>query len=558
MPTRAIPGLLAALLLLTTGAAPSGTISPSSGTRSVASAAASAKFRKPRLPIRGNVARSPKLAIGPSLVLPSTRTANAVFNGLNKPGLSFVDNGSFQTAPPDSTGSIGPNYYVEIVNSVIGVYSRSDLSLVAKASFNPWLGVGGTPSTVPLCDPQIQWDSSSQRWLYVVLGCSIGSDKFLYGWSKTPDPSDLINGWCRFSVLTPGVLSDYPKLGHSSKYMIVGTNNFSDTGINPFVTAQITWMQTPAPGVTTCVAPSVSFVGTALSPLKNGDGTTLTSTPVPVNTSSNASNGYVLSAYDPSGPPPTPQTKLTVFHIDGSGGFHADGDITVNSYAVPAPAPNLNGSPFGIDTLDGRLTQAVGDPTTGIYTQHTVNGAGGRSKVTWYEIQVASSVPTLTQEGDIASSTDFVFNGAISPRSDGDGAVIFYNRTNSGTDPVIATQGRMLGTPLGQMNPGELVLASSSAGDRDFSCNFTGHGEPCRWGDYSGASPDPLNANVVWGSNQALTLPSVPAGNPNWVTQNFAIAGPVLRSPVPQSTPRPTPTRDPANPGAPSPTPGIR
>ncbi|HEY5034429.1 MAG TPA: hypothetical protein VIJ30_04840, partial [Candidatus Dormibacteraeota bacterium] len=366
MPTRAIPGLLAALLLLTTGAAPSGTISPSSGTRSVASAAASAKFRKPRLPIRGNVARSPKLAIGPSLVLPSTRTANAVFNGLNKPGLSFVDNGSFQTAPPDSTGAIGPNYYVEIVNSVIGVYSRSDLSLVGEASFNPWLGVGGTPSTVPLCDPQIQWDQSSQRWLYVVLGCAFGLDKFLYGWSKTPDPSDLVNGWCRFSVSTPGVLSDYPKLGHSSNYMLVGTNNFSDTGINPFITAQITWMQTPAPGATTCAAPAVNFVGTALSPLKNGDGTTLTSTPVPVNTSTNASNGYVVSAYDPSGPPATPQTRLTVFHVDGSGIFFRDGDLTVNSYSVPAPAPNLNGSPFGIDTLDGRLTQAVGDPTTGI------------------------------------------------------------------------------------------------------------------------------------------------------------------------------------------------
>ncbi|HVC78575.1 MAG TPA: hypothetical protein VND96_18875 [Candidatus Micrarchaeaceae archaeon] len=480
---------------------------------------------------------------------------NAVYNGLNKPGLNAVDNGALQTAPPDATGSIGPNHYVELVNSSIGVYSRSDLSLVTKASLYTWLGLS---SSTPLCDPQIQWDPSSQRWLYVVLGCSLASQRFYYGWSMTPDPSDLVNGWCRFYVSTPGVLSDYPKLGHSNNYMLVGSNNFSNAGTNPFITAQITWMQTPAPGVTSCGTPLLHTAANGANPLKNGDNTTLTSTPVPVNTSTNAGNGYVVSAYDPSGPPPSPQFKLAVFHIDAGGVFHHDGDINVKTYAVPAPAPDLNGSSFGIDTLDGRLTQAVGDPTTGIYTQHTVNGTGGRSKVTWYEIKIASSVPILIQEGDIASSSDFVFNGAISPRSDGQGAVIFYNRSSPTTDPVIASQGRMIWTPLGQMDPGEVVLASSTAGDQDFSCNYMGTGTACRWGDYSGASPDPLNANVVWGSNQALTLPSVFGGNPNWVTQNFAIAGPVLRAPTDQSTPRPTPTRDPANPGPPSPTPGSR
>lgn len=566
MAVKAVLGLLAALLLGASGTATSGAPSSpltSPGTRSAAafaaSAAASAKLRKPRLPIHRTVPHRPKAVTSRlSAPTPAIRTSNAVFNGLNKSGLNFGDNGAFQTSPPDTTGSIGPNHYVEIVNSIIGVYNRSDLSLVTNATFNAWLGVGGNPSSVPLCDPQIQWDQSSQRWLYVVLGCSFSSHKFYYGWSKTTDPSDLLNGWCRFSVATPNVLADYPKLGHSSSYMLVGSNNFSDTGpLFPFVTAQITWMLTPAPGVTTCTTPTVNIAGTAIAPLKNGDGVTLTSTPVPVNTSTNASNGYVVSAYDPSGPPPVAQSKLTVFHIDGTGGFHADGDLNVTTYSIPAPAPSLNGSTFGIDTLDGRLTQAVGDPTTGIYTQHTVNGTGNRSKVTWYEIKVAASVPVLTQEGDIASTTDFVFNGAISPRPDGQGAVIFYNRTSATTDPVIASQGRMVGTATGQMDPGEILLASSTAGDRDFSCNFTGHGEPCRWGDYSGATPDPLNANVVWGSNQALTLPSVPGGNPNWVTQNFAIAGPVLRSPAAPSSPRPTPTRDPAHPGA-SPTPGTR
>ena len=160
----------------------------------------------------------------------------------------------FWNSPPDTTGSIGPNHYVEMVNSVIGVYNRTDLSLVTLVPFTSWLKVA---ATTPLCDPQIQWDSSSQRWLYVVLGCSFGADKFYYGWSKTADPSDLVNGWCRFTRSTPGALADYPKLGHSSKYMLVGANNFSDSGIHPFITAQITWLRTPVPGDASCAAPVV-------------------------------------------------------------------------------------------------------------------------------------------------------------------------------------------------------------------------------------------------------------------------------------------------------------
>ena len=109
-----------------------------------------------------------------------------------------------------------------------------------------------------------------------------------------------------------------------------------------------------------------------------------------------------------------------------------------------------------------------------------------------------------------------------------------------------------------------LHCAMSAAGDTDFTCGYPNNTTTaaCRWGDYSGASPDPLNANVVWGSNQALTTPPVfPASptDPAWVTQNFAIAGPIVTRTAPiQSSPVPTPTRGPAAPGAPPGPPGTR
>jgi hypothetical protein len=94
-------------------------------------------------------------------------------------------------------------------------------------------------------------------------------------------------------------------------------------------------------------------------------------------------------------------------------------------------------------------------------------------------------VTSIAQHGEVGSATDFVFNGAISPRLDAGGAAIFYNRSSATIDPVIATQIRVTSTPVNTMEPGEKVLGVSLAADTDFSC-IAPYGPPCRWGDYAG------------------------------------------------------------------------
>src|SRR5207237_9926433 len=65
------------------------------------------------------------------------------------------------------------------------------------------------------------------------------------------------------------------------------------------------------------------------------------------------------------------------------------------------------------------------------------------------------------------------------------------------------------------------AISTSTDSDNDFNCNFTGNNDPCRWGDYSGATPDPVIVNLVWGANQDLVAGS--GSNPAWVTRIFAI-----------------------------------
>src|SRR5947209_18465464 len=211
-----------------------------------------------------------------------------------------------------------------------------------------------------------------------------------------------------------------------------------------------------------------------------------------------------------------------VWHMTPCPALIADGDVSVGTYSAPPSVPQP-GTTYLLDSLDGRLTQAVAhfDPSAGaeaVWTQHTV-GSSGRSIVRWYELLPGSL--TVRQEGQLASATDYYWNAAISPSSAGNDAMISYNRGNSSLLPVIGAQTRTSSTALGQMDVGEVLLGSSSAADREtlFQGNCTAN--PCRWGDYSGATPDPINPGVVWGSNQV----SGPAffGFAQWTTQNYAI-----------------------------------
>jgi len=457
-------------------------------------------------------------ASAPATELPAPRVATAspkiaIYNGLNKPGETAASSGGW--TPPDSTGAIGPNNYVEMANSSIAVYDRN-LNLLSSASLNSFLGASG-----PLCDPQIQWDPAANRWLFAFLLCNTQTtvQAFFVGWSRTSDPSILSGaGWCQFGVRTDPDLFDYPKLGHNSNYLIVGGNFYDEsTAPNPnppFAGSAIAWFPLPAPGDASCAPTTLNHSGT----LVNGDGSTLGFTPVPVNTISGATDGYVLAAYDAGGTVSAmPQTKLAVWHIDSAGTPHQDADISVNSYTAPLNAPQ-SGTSNQIDTLDGRLTQAVGDPVTGIWTQHTVNGAGSRSVVDWYELTFPGSNPV--QQGIVSSPTDFVLNAAISPTFDAQGAAIEYSRSSSSIFPLIAAQVRRAGTAANQMEPGELVLATSSALDNDLSCNVPSTAFPCRWGDYSAATPDPVHTNVVWGTNEFNTAMT---NAPAWSDDNFAL-----------------------------------
>jgi hypothetical protein len=203
---------------------------------------------------------------------------------------------------------------------------------------------------------------------------------------------------------------------------------------------------------------------------------------------------------------------LTLYTVGNSGGVATLSNpttVTVASYTDPlAQIPQHGGN--ALDGGDNRLTQAylASDPRLGhaaLWTAHTVAGGAG-AQVRWYEIDVAQA--KLDQSGTVSDSSLDLFYPAIAPdravfgngASFGSGMVLTVNASSGNTQTAVAMVTKAGTQPQSPLTP---IHASSVA----WNCTKDPTRNTCRWGDYSGASPDPLppagtGVGRVWLTNQ--------------------------------------------------------
>jgi hypothetical protein len=459
------------------------------------------------------------------LLLPAAASAALnVFRGLNLPGLAARDNQSL-AEPPDPTGAVSRDHYIEVVNARIAVFERVTLRRVAELDARAFWRAGFTG----LMDPQIAWDDRARRWYLVMLRSGGDSpNALLFAWSKTSDPTDLNQGWCKLEVPSGrGSVDDFPKLGFSRRHVLIGTN----VGRKGKVVFSRIWViGKPRAVAGGCDRPPIRSFGNARHKLRDAAGAQA-ATPVPVVPVGNADRGYVVAAAcvaDPGADPNDPEEEtgcsragklLTVWHVTGPRGrprLVRDGGIGVRAFRLPRAVPQ-RGTNRLLDASDTRLVQAVSnrDPRRGgrrlIWTQHTVAGRRHGSEVRWYALDPRRLA--IVARGSVRKRRRWVFNAAISPTTKGDAAIINYNVGGSRLLPQL--RARVAGRPNS-----EILLARSVAPHK--ICDPPPEDPYCRWGDYAGAVPDPIEPNVVWGSNELAGLPSEsdPIG---WRTRNFAL-----------------------------------
>src|SRR5262249_25858786 len=133
-------------------------------------------------------------------------------------GLDFANWGDGW--PPDTNGDVGPIYYIQAVNTSIGIFRKSDGARVAAMSFNTLMSqgnFGNACDTHNFGDPVVVWDPGADRWIIsdfaFVLdasGNAIAPYFQCFAVSQTSDP--VGGGWHFYSLQTSDLFPDYPKL----------------------------------------------------------------------------------------------------------------------------------------------------------------------------------------------------------------------------------------------------------------------------------------------------------------------------------------------------------
>src|SRR5437870_10435421 len=78
-------------------------------------------------------------------------------------------------APPDTNGDVGPNHYVQTVNTDFAVYSKSGALLYGPAAINTlWSGFGGGCQNNNDGDPTVVYDRIANRWVISQFSVKIG------------------------------------------------------------------------------------------------------------------------------------------------------------------------------------------------------------------------------------------------------------------------------------------------------------------------------------------------------------------------------------------------
>jgi hypothetical protein len=438
----------------------------------------------------------------PSHTNTATPSADSSFDGLD-----FANWGAGH--PPDENGDVGPNYYIQTVNTSIGIYDKSNGNRVAAFTFNTFMSqghFGNLCDTQNFGDPVVLYDSYEGRWFISDFAFTIDGSGNLtsqsyqcFAVSKTNDPVN--GGWNYYSITAPtSYLGDYPKFGVWPDGIYMSANLFNGTGGS--YSAYHVWalnkqqMYANAPTVSV-----VDFSGTS------GDFTVI------------PANSKLAAGAPPAGSPEyfvSTENWLNQLSIYK---FAVNWDkVSTSTFTGPyyELAPNCwpNATPANASTpanaADPLVFRAMFAPEytniggqESIWVSHTVQRGvsanntcnpaattGGNATVRWYQANVTGGTiaTNLTQGSSFdpeGANTYFRFSPALAVDRNGDMGIT-YTKSNSTTNPQIMFDGRLAGDTANTLGTENTLMAGTGA--QSGNC---GSSTCIRWGDYAGMELDP-------------------------------------------------------------------
>lgn len=491
---------------------------------------------KEREPRWRRVSRHPSSLLSDPVVQSSPEISSIPGPSRSVEGINNVNG----VLPPDTTGDVGPNHFVQWVNTSFAVYSKGTSTTPPVLLYGPaaantlWAGFGGPCETRNDGDPIVRYDHIADRWVMSQLaipnnffGILLFSPFYeCIAVSATPDP---LGAYYRYQY-SFDKLNDYPKFGvwPDGYYMTMNqftsvSLQFAGQGVVAFDRAKMLQGQ-PASAIYYDLANVDMNLGGMLPADLDG--------PAPPA----GSPAYFAQIDDDAwGGASTDQIQIWQFHTDWttpSQSFFArvaalptapfDSDLCGNARnCLPQP-----GTTTTIDAMSDRLMYRLQYRNFGnhesLVVNHTVDVDGSdHAGIRWYEIRNPGSSPSIYQQGTYAPDTNHRWMGSVALDSAGNMALGF-SVVGPSTFPSIRYTGRLAADPPNLMTLGETDLAVGTGSQT----NSTG-----RWGDYSMMVVDPVDDCTFWYTQEYYGSTS----DAGWQTRIGAFSLPNCTSSTPPS-----------------------
>ena len=464
--------------------------------------------------------------------------------------------------PPDTNGDVGPNHYLQTVNTGFRVFDKSGNPLTPFITYNSFFSALGnsTPCGDGVSndgDPFAFYDQVADRWVvsdFAFPGFP-GPGPFYQcvGVSQTSDPTGAYN---LYAVLVSATdLDDYPKMAlwnnpqPGGAYFLT-TNLFNGTseafdGVAALALDRGSMLAGgPANAISFLIPPGDPGLGASYSlvpaDFRTGDPPPAGRDEMLLAVDSPSSGGVVLT-----------QVKGWLFHVDfgtpsnstlGIGPNHAPNSlITVNGFVdaftdsgtllVPQPG----GQP-PLDTLGDKIMTPVvyqfRNGAESLWADQTIllNYPDGPTAVRWYQFDVTGGTfpATAAQQQDWSNGNDGLWRWMPSIAVDANGnTAIGYSVSSGSVFPNISYAGRFATDPSNDLAQGEALMIAGTGSQTSASG---------RWGDYSMTKVD-TDGTTFWHTNEYYAV----TGS-IWSTEVGKFTFPQIRvhpSPRPRPTPRP-------------------
>jgi hypothetical protein len=417
--------------------------------------------------------------------------------------------------PPDPTGDIGKNHYMQMTNAAGGSWIQIWDKTTGQSVYGPTLssGIWSQVNTGSIGDPIVQYDHEAERWLIMELQGVFTNELLL----AISDDSDPTGSWKAYRFQTQG-FGDYPKFYvWNNAYFITVNEITSGNECSGYALEREAILNgEPFFDLYRFVMPNYEAI--AYQPATGADWEGATPPPP-------GSPGYIFRVYDDGWD--GGQDHLQIWEVNVDWDNASASSITGPEKVFPAPfetrvcfggglfdcieqpdagAPRLTAleniimyrAPYrNFGTHESVVLNHVSDVSSQV-------GDGGDAAVRWYELRkVGAGNWQIHQQGTYAPDLQTNrFMGTICTDEAGNIA-LGYSGVGPTVFPGLYLTGRRVTDPIGEMPVEEYTLAPGAQS----------HTYGNRWGDYSNMSVDPEDGRTFW-----FTGEYQPA-NANWGTK---------------------------------------